>query len=537
LESEFLFQSTTKQKSYEILKLVYENLKVGHSCFLSIENTLNCSKEPGKDSAIATSVMNMIPTINHFYLPLQLFKTPDLIHFINDYDVPMFTIDKIHLSHLSYDISFHHLILFIDGVSHVKKISKDINMDIHYIKKTLSLLLYYNIIILADIFKFSNIYVFNIDVLSNYTTEAAASDSTSCTVNNRVLDEIREFACLEYQVSCAPNASTGASNNNNNTNSNATTSASSELPRNIDILLFLFKLQPKKTFAQVLMDTLLADCSTDMYVLPLSDSEGNIQEKAKEEEGKTKIERNDSENYLLHLSQSNSNFQQQNKAATSPETKETQNNFSLPLKNINFQRLIAICLFKGIIRRLFEYPLYLKPTNPIINASLDSSAHGQLDTSVHSVGPNEDSTHGKQHQLPIDFSPPNISKNTLDSQNTNLNNVISTPPLSKSTPRRSITASGMQGMYPGTPGSNNGTTTSSFEPRLVNKTTLLSRGKSVLSQTYLKEPNYYTSSAPMDFQEIIYSLDGSEHMDAICCKYEVGYQDIVNTKGVQLIYK
>lgn len=62
---------------------------------------------------------------------------------------------------IPWDISFPHMLPFIDGVSHVKKIAKEANMDVDCVKRSLRILKYYDLIIISDVFKFSNVYKLN----------------------------------------------------------------------------------------------------------------------------------------------------------------------------------------------------------------------------------------------------------------------------------------------------------------------------------------------------------------------------------------
>jgi hypothetical protein len=37
--------------------------------------------------------------------------------------------------------------------------------------------------------------------------------------------------------------------------------------------------------------------------------------------------------------------------------------------------------------------------------------------------------------------------------------------------------------------------------------------------------------------DILEQLDGQEHLDSVCCRYEITYQDLVGYPGVHLVYK
>jgi hypothetical protein len=636
LESDFLSNPLTKPKVYEILQLVYENLKENHSCFLSIENNTSSFSSVAENSAIpnnptsfnssntgsllinsnnnstksqvsnnssASSTTSNYPStasavlpslsplpvttnlprlVNHFYLPLQLFSSPCTLSNIHDYDVPTFKNEKIQLSHLSYDISFRHIILYIDGVSHVKKIAKDVNMDIAFVKKTLSLLLYYDLIIMGDIFKFSNIYTFNYELLysSSSLSSSSPSSPSSSIINDEMMNEIKEFACLEFQN---PSSS----------------SDSIEFPRNIDILLFLLKLQPKRNIGQVLVDSLIAVHDNDSTATSASESSSSAVLE-QQHQGSSSVVRNHP------LSSSSSPLPPQR----NPPQHLQSLFYSLPLRNINIQRLLAICLSKGIIRRLYEYPIYLKPANgsssslplsystasfPSSQSSLEqygnkhtnnNSSNNLIEESSSSSGASSSSTtiplptssstikHSKSSyltgdlgksssinqdgggEIPLSSSLPGISymKQQLSSFPPSSQTTTTTPSSRKSINLQSNASNTLHQPGGSKPISREASYSSFpsnyFEPRPFGKGMAMTRGKSVLSQSYLKDQlatggagstaGLIPSSSGifhLEVSEIISSLDGNYHLDAICCKYEISYNDILKTPGIRIIYK
>lgn len=64
----------------------------------------------------------------------------------------------------NWDLGLRKIIPFIDGVSHVKKISLDSEMDESIVIKALNHLLYYNFIKVIDLFQYNNIYVTNTSI-------------------------------------------------------------------------------------------------------------------------------------------------------------------------------------------------------------------------------------------------------------------------------------------------------------------------------------------------------------------------------------
>eukprot|EP01031_Cornospumella_fuschlensis_P025023 gene25024-30227_t len=97
-------------------------------------------------------------SLTHFF-NINLSRLPNLdANEVHEYSVPMFVNLCVNLQSLPFDISIQHLVIHIDGISHLKKIAKECEMDFLSVKRAIQLLLYYNVIILSDVFKFSNIY-------------------------------------------------------------------------------------------------------------------------------------------------------------------------------------------------------------------------------------------------------------------------------------------------------------------------------------------------------------------------------------------
>lgn len=93
------------------------------------------------------------------FFNVALFRTPEVtIPQISDHQVPILINSYVDLSKLPGDVSLPHLVMHIDGVSHIKKLAREVDMDINYVKKSLLLLQHHKVVILSDLFKFSNIY-------------------------------------------------------------------------------------------------------------------------------------------------------------------------------------------------------------------------------------------------------------------------------------------------------------------------------------------------------------------------------------------
>lgn len=196
VESSFLFEKNSGEGIQEIICSLFLNLKSSGEAFLKLD-------EYGD------------------YLALKLFRKPVTPDPINDYDVPVFRSDRINLSDLPWDVSFLHLIPFIDGISHVKKIAKEAEMDIDCVKRSLTLLSYYQVVILSDVFKFSNVYKLHTD------------SAVSILTNPLIVQSMCEFGALDSRNRLM-----------------------NPLPSSSQIISFLLKLQPHRTIRQILLDNM-----------------------------------------------------------------------------------------------------------------------------------------------------------------------------------------------------------------------------------------------------------------------------------------
>lgn len=161
--------------------------------------------------------------LNNSYLAVKLYRAPVKPPEILDYEVPIFRRDRIDLANLPWDISFQHLIPYIDGISHVKKIVYEVGMDIDSVKRSLRLLQFHGAIILTDVFKFTNIYKLN------------AGSAIAQLTNSALMLEMRQFCAIQGR-------STPAS-----------------LPTVQQVVAFLLRLQPGKSIQQILLDSLEPD--------------------------------------------------------------------------------------------------------------------------------------------------------------------------------------------------------------------------------------------------------------------------------------
>lgn len=127
-----MFQRSSKSTLPNILKALYEQL-VCHS-----------------EAIVQINEGNI--------LVAKLFRSPRDPIVVSDYDVPLLCCDRLYLSNIPWDIALVHILQQIDNVTFVKKIAKDAEMDIEYVRKAFQLMSYYGCIIMTDIFKFTNRY-------------------------------------------------------------------------------------------------------------------------------------------------------------------------------------------------------------------------------------------------------------------------------------------------------------------------------------------------------------------------------------------
>ena len=66
---------------------------------------------------------------------------------------------------------------------------------------------------------------------------------------------------------------------------------------------------------------------------------------------------------------------------------------------------------------------------------------------------------------------------------------------------------------------------------------LVMRSKTVLGKNYLK--NDYSTSKNSNFtvKDVVTSFNGDHHIDHLCCKFDISYQDIVTYPGIFIVLK
>lgn len=160
LEQELLFNTARKnEKVPELLRMLYESIKSTGEAFINIDpyNTLSV----------------------RLFAPLVPPRT------LGEYEVPLLRYDKRLISNLPWDVTLQHVLPMIDGKNFIKRIAFRADMDVDSVKRSLRVLLYYNCIIMTDIFRFSNRYQLTPGALRRILSSEA------------LLQELEEFAATQ----------------------------------------------------------------------------------------------------------------------------------------------------------------------------------------------------------------------------------------------------------------------------------------------------------------------------------------------------
>jgi hypothetical protein len=325
LEQEFLFKKNIKDMRLpQLLKDIFDSCKIHGEAFVEI------------DSAN--------------YLAIKLFSPVVQPRQIQEYEVPMLLYDTQLTANLPWDITLHHILPMIDGINYIKRIAELSVMDVDTVTKAVRTLLFYNCIIVTDIFRFNNVYQlypdasrrllnepnilqeieqfaivlpYNIhdyddedkdEPIRQYVEKPSSYISTSeGGVSNRDMSRNVSFEAVqvEYQsndatdsVDRTTNPSQNHFNHCDNTRSNM--KKIDDLPSRIPgILRFLLRLRPDRTIAHAIFG----------------------------------------ENYQNNENMKNNNVSRKHI------------NLSKHLVNIDIRRLVAIAQEKKIIQRLYEFPV------------------------------------------------------------------------------------------------------------------------------------------------------------------------------------
>ena len=100
----------------------------------------------------------MIPIDDYNTLSIKLFPTYPFPPAVFPHHVPLTTVDLSALVDQNWDLTMLRILPYIDGVNSVKQIALAANADYRLVKKAIKHLLYYNSLIMLDIFTFGAIY-------------------------------------------------------------------------------------------------------------------------------------------------------------------------------------------------------------------------------------------------------------------------------------------------------------------------------------------------------------------------------------------
>jgi len=156
IESNFLYNSTTKQSLQNIIEQLLEDLNSYSECQIPI---------------------NEINSINLKLFPK--YPNPEVVH---DYQVPVSIINLNNISDKYWDLTARRIIPYINGVYPIKRIAEVADVDITLVKITIQHFLYYGCVKMVDIFQFSNIYYIK------------------PSIRNLLKDEEMQTQCVEFVV-------------------------------------------------------------------------------------------------------------------------------------------------------------------------------------------------------------------------------------------------------------------------------------------------------------------------------------------------
>ena len=132
LESEFLFREEKKCKLANLLRRIRDNLNHRAQCTLAVDDS-TC-------------------------WPSSCFPRCPLRSSVEEYDVPV-RVNKLDaLATEEWDLTMQHIIPYIDGCRYVRAIADAAEVDVKLVSKCIRQLVFYNCVVLIDIFQYSNIY-------------------------------------------------------------------------------------------------------------------------------------------------------------------------------------------------------------------------------------------------------------------------------------------------------------------------------------------------------------------------------------------
>ncbi|RKP34987.1 nitrogen permease regulator 2-domain-containing protein [Dimargaris cristalligena] len=166
----FVFRRSDKTECFEpVIRKIAELVE-------HMEHGIEFLVSPHKKSRLPAILAQLYLDLNQFnesrvvYPPwfdlnLKLFPTLKNPPYIYDYEVPVLVSDLAKVINNMWDMTLVNVLERINGVFHLKKIAEQCNIDLELVRSCVQHLLYYECVVLADIFKFTNIYALTADVV------------------------------------------------------------------------------------------------------------------------------------------------------------------------------------------------------------------------------------------------------------------------------------------------------------------------------------------------------------------------------------
>ncbi|ODV89294.1 hypothetical protein CANCADRAFT_29503, partial [Tortispora caseinolytica NRRL Y-17796] len=143
-----------------------------------------------RKSSLSSAIEQVFEDLNHYYecmIPLDSANKINLKLFplyappeeIKSYHVPITTVQLKRLTDPNWDPTMRRILGLIDGVSSVKRIADLADADYSIVKKCIQHLMYYDCVLIIDIFQFSNRYACTPDIELFATDDAMQAECAS----------------------------------------------------------------------------------------------------------------------------------------------------------------------------------------------------------------------------------------------------------------------------------------------------------------------------------------------------------------------
>jgi hypothetical protein len=509
------------------------------------------------------------------YLAVKLNCRPLFPKLIEDYQVPMFKHDFMALNQLPWDISFPHLILHIDGITHVKRIAEQAEMDLEFVKRSLTLLEYYGVIVVTDIFRFTNIY----RLQTEYGLPAL--------INPTLINEIIEFSLMRDPEVKNNNNNNNNSTSNNNNNNNSKSSANIPIPPTSTSTASSTLLSPIPTTT-----TTTNNSTTNNTTNNTTNSTRNAHNTTPPPPPSNDNNNNNNNSNNNNTTSNNMEHYQRVKNMISFLSKlqpgqtigqilydfihDNNNKDHLQrniFKGIDINRLLAAAQLSGLIIRHYEYPVYIESIDSKTMSSMDHfhkfpyepekpNSHSNTSSSSSIVSTEESNNSSNYHSHNnVTSTPIPIIPNNNNNNNNNNTTTMNTPGIR--IPNNAIKQHQHQSSYFSTltkedNNNNNSNNNSRYSDLLVTAqprvelteplhtgestrvfTKGLTRNKSLVgrssNESSQRQQRQHKPQPTVD--QFVHLMDGNECLDAVCCKYQLGYLDVMHHPNIQIIYK